>query len=87
MSDFTAINGPVKEEDIGDAPEAPKTPSKRKNGATQGGTAKKSKGDTPKSTTKNIKSSKIPETFDELAEEDKMMIGWKEVSTSQKDRC
>lgn len=83
MFHFTPINNGIKEEDVGDVPEAPKTPSKRKNGA-QGGTPKKAKNDTPrKMNGKNIKASKIPETFDELAEEDKMMIEWKEVSEKE----
>ncbi|TLD35986.1 hypothetical protein E2P81_ATG02875 [Venturia nashicola] len=79
MSNFTAINDNIKTEDLVDAieaPEAPKTP-KRKSAA-QGGTPKKAKNDTPKSSARNIKSSKIPESFDELAEEDKMLIEWKE---------
>jgi hypothetical protein len=80
MSDFTPINN-SKEKDVEDASEAPKTPSKRKTGV-QGGTPKKPKSETntPKSGGKIIKASKIPETFDELAEEDKMMIEWREVS-------
>lgn len=78
MSDLTPINDNIKEEDVGDATEAPKTP-KRKNGA-QRGTPKKAKNDTPKPTGKKIGASKIPETFEELAEEDKMLLEWKEVS-------
>ncbi|QDS69390.1 hypothetical protein FKW77_004619 [Venturia effusa] len=77
MTDFTAINDNIKEEDTGEAPEAPKTPVKRKNGA-QGGNPKKAKIDTPKSSGRNIKASKIPETFDELEEQDRMVIEWKE---------
>lgn len=87
MSEFTPINENIKVEDLGDAPEAsvaPKTP-KRKNAA-QGGTPKKPKNDTPKSTGRNIKAS-IPETFDELAEQDKMLIEWKEVSTTSTSYC
>jgi hypothetical protein len=79
MSDFTPINN-IKEEDGGDASEAPETPSKRKNGAQGGtGTPKKAKSENnaPMSGVKN-KASKIPETFDELAEEDKMLMEWKE---------
>lgn len=78
MSDSTPTNDSIKEEDVGDAPEAPKTP-KRKNAA-QGSTPKKAKTDTPKTPGKRIGTNKIPETFDELEAEDKMLIEWKEVS-------
>ncbi|KAE9977658.1 hypothetical protein EG328_001873 [Venturia inaequalis] len=76
MSQFSPINDSVKAEDLGDVLEAPKTPKRKI--AAQGGTPKKAKNDTPKSSVKPIKASKIPETFDELADEDKMMIEWKE---------
>lgn len=78
MSDLTSINDNVKEEDVVNATETLKTP-KRKNGA-QGGTPKKAKNDTRKPTGKKNGANKIPETFEELAEEDKMLLEWKEVS-------
>jgi hypothetical protein len=69
----------VKQEDGGDPQAIPKTPSKRKNEA-QGGTPKKPK--SQQGTPRKL----IPETFDDLAEEDKMIIQRREVSTNLSSR-
>ena len=83
-SNFTPLNG-LKEEEVEapapsapQTPKTPKTPAKRKKDDKGTPTPKKSK--TQTIATDRKRSQAIPDSFDDLSEEDKMMLKWKEVS-------